>query len=207
MLLTIGTWNIKGLSSPQKRQKTWKYVSDHHLDVVAIQETHLARTETTRFQHKHFPLIFYSSASTKHRGVALLFRSSTKFQPLDTQHDKEGRWLMVKGRLLGRLCSFVVVYAPNTGQTAFLERLLSRMVDLIEGPLFLMGGFQFGEAERFGQLTCTSLRLGCFLLIHSQYSPECGAARCMAYTIPLDERLYFLLPCSSVLFKIRLYFP
>lgn len=76
MTLTIGTWNVKGLNSPQKRQKIWKYIIDHHLDVVAIQETHLARTEDNRFRQKHYPLIYRPSAQTKHRGVALLFRSS-----------------------------------------------------------------------------------------------------------------------------------
>lgn len=114
---------------------------DHHLDVIAIQETHLARAEITCFRHTQFPLIYCSSASTKHRWVALLFQASTKFQPLDIQHDREGRWLMAKGHLLGRLCSFVVMYAPNVGQAPFLETLLNCILDFVEAPLFLLGDF------------------------------------------------------------------
>lgn len=56
MPVTIGTWNVKGLNSPQKCQKVWKYITDHHLDVVGLQETHLARGEEGRLKHKRTPL-------------------------------------------------------------------------------------------------------------------------------------------------------
>lgn len=42
---------------------------------------------------------------------------------------------------MGKLCTFVAVYAPNTGQTTFRHTLLGRLLDFVEGPLFLMGDF------------------------------------------------------------------
>lgn len=121
MLFSIASWNVKGLNSPLKRQKVWKYLLDHGFEVVALQETHLKREEELRLRHKKYALIYRSSAITKHRGVALMFPNSLKFQPEDIKSDKEGRVVLVKGKVRGRLCTFISGYAPNTGQSFFLQ--------------------------------------------------------------------------------------
>lgn len=141
MTISIGTWNIKGLNSPQKRQKMWKYVIDHHLDVVALQENHLARDDEARLKHKLYPLVYKSSAATKHRGVALLFGAALHFQPLDVLSDRDRRWIMVKGRAKGTTCPFISVYAPNTGQTQFLRVFLAKLQNFVEGQVILLGDF------------------------------------------------------------------
>lgn len=104
-----------------------------------MQETHLKKTKELRLRHKNYSLIYRSPANSKQKGVALLFRSSAKFQ---TEAIKaEGRVIMVKGKLRGRLCTFISAYAPNTGQAVSLTSLLDRISKFAEGPVVLMGDF------------------------------------------------------------------
>ena len=70
-----------------------------------------------------------------------MFHTTTRFRPIDFKTDKEGRFVMVKGYLHGRTCTFASIYAPNTGQNVFLVSLLKSLNTFAEGEIILMGDF------------------------------------------------------------------
>ena len=143
MVLTALTWNIRGLNAPTKRARMWKYILDKKIEVLALQETHMKRGEDHRLKHRQYPFVFKSSGPGKRCGVALMFHASTKFQMIDHKADKEGRYMLVKGQLHGRVCTFASIYAPNTNQAIFLSRFLGVLGAFAEGLVILMGDFNW----------------------------------------------------------------
>lgn len=53
--------------------------------------------------------------------------------------DPEGRFILVKGTLEGRLHTFVSYYAPNRGQKIFFHHMLDILQPLMEG-IIIIGG-------------------------------------------------------------------
>ena len=143
MVLTALTWNIRGLNAPAKRARLWKYVLDKKIEVLALQETHMKRGEDYRLKHRRYPFVFRSSGPAKRCGVALMFHASTKFQVTDYKADKEGRYVLAKGRLHGRVCTFASIYASNINQAIFVSRLLGVLGAFAEGLVILMGDFNW----------------------------------------------------------------
>lgn len=135
------SWNVRGLNSPHKRQRVWKYLIDHKIHVAALQETHLPKADTHRLKHKAFPLIYTSSHTAKHNGVALLFHKDVPFQMQATKADKSGRYILARGDLRGRPCTFAAIYAPNQGQQDFLLSFLLTLETFATGDIILLGDF------------------------------------------------------------------
>lgn len=135
------SWNVRGLNSPNKRQRVWKYLLDHKIHIAALQETHLTKSDAHRLKHKAFRSIYNSSHTTKHNGVTLLFHKDVPFQMQDAKADKSGRYIIVKGDLRGRQCTFAAIYAPNQGQHDFLLSFLNTLETFAAGDIVLLGDF------------------------------------------------------------------
>lgn len=109
----------------------WKYLTDHNVQVAALQETHLKKSEEHRLKHKAYPLIYRSSHANKHNGVALIFHTGVPFQMHDTKADKRGRYIMVKGELRGKQCTFA----------DFLLAFLTTPSDFAGGDILIFDDF------------------------------------------------------------------
>ena len=64
--------NVRGIDSPIKRKKILTYLKGHSIDVAFIQETHLSDAEHTKLKRDWVGHVYYSSFTTKARGVAIL---------------------------------------------------------------------------------------------------------------------------------------
>ena len=103
----------------------------------------MKRGEEHRLKHRQYPFAYRSSGPTRKCGVALMLHASTKFQLLDHKADREGRYVMVKGKTHGVVCTFASVYAPNTNQAIFLSQFLRVLGAFAEGYVVLMGDFNW----------------------------------------------------------------
>ncbi|MEE6477185.1 hypothetical protein FKM82_011398 [Ascaphus truei] len=70
-------------------------------DIIFLQETHFTSQDQPKTFQNAFPWGFFSSFSSKKRGVAILIRQGTPFNLIKTVTDPEGRFLVVYGTLSG----------------------------------------------------------------------------------------------------------
>lgn len=113
------THNVQGLNSPTKRAKA--FLDYHKLDVdfLLLQETHFSRTSAPKYLNARFPLIYLSNGVDKKRGVAICIAKRVPFTPSTVIRDKEGRYVMVAGKVNDSAVTLISYYAPNTGQVTF----------------------------------------------------------------------------------------
>uniref|UniRef100_A0A3B4T4G4 Reverse transcriptase domain-containing protein n=1 Tax=Seriola dumerili TaxID=41447 RepID=A0A3B4T4G4_SERDU len=93
--LTCISWNIRGVNSPIKRKKMLTYLKRQKVDIAFIQESHLTDTEHLKLRRDWVGNVFYSSYSSKARGVALLINKHLNFKLNSVEKDKNGRFLLV----------------------------------------------------------------------------------------------------------------
>lgn len=78
-----------------------------------LQETHLTQQEHKKFRKFGFKNVFFSSCKKgPKRGVAILISNSISSEVIKEINDKEGRYVIVKGKLNNNLVTLVNVYVP-----------------------------------------------------------------------------------------------
>lgn len=133
--LRVATHNTQGLNSPSKRRKVLDYMKSRKIDILFLQETHFPIRYNPTFLHAQFPLFYLANAEDKTRGVAILISKSCRFTLQQVLQDPEGRYILVKGSIEGRLFSLVSYYAPNAGQLKFFSNLFKTLDPLLEGSI------------------------------------------------------------------------
>ena len=119
----IATWNVRGLGSPSKRQKVYAYMCRRGVQIALLQETHLAQGEAIKLQRRWRGKIYATETSAFARGALIWIRTGTPLEVAETRIDKNGRWVLLRGRLDGQEITLGSIYAPNQGQLTFLQEL------------------------------------------------------------------------------------
>uniref|UniRef100_A0A3Q3EFZ4 Uncharacterized protein n=1 Tax=Labrus bergylta TaxID=56723 RepID=A0A3Q3EFZ4_9LABR len=96
-------------------------------DVVFLQDTHLTRQEHEKLKKTTNSQVYYSSCSSAPRGVAIIIKLHVGFEKENCTTDREGRYVLVVGKIESVDISFLkVYYPPDTG-----PELMSKLIDLI----------------------------------------------------------------------------
>lgn len=81
--------------------------------VIYLQETHLSQQEHDKLRKFGFKNTFFSSFKKgPKRGVAVLISTSVNFEVIKETGDKEGRYVIVKGKMVN-------VYVPPNSDRKF----------------------------------------------------------------------------------------
>lgn len=80
--LRICTWNIKGVHNNVKRRKILAFLNRDHIDIALLQETHLNDEEHLKLCQYGYAKVFFSSFTSRSRGVAILVKKTYNFQYL-----------------------------------------------------------------------------------------------------------------------------
>lgn len=132
--------NVNGLNNPIKRQRVMSKLKKEKAQIIYLQETHLTDQESEKLKKFGFMNTFYSCCRNKaKRGVSILI--SNKFECNYMTKDKEGRFIIVKGKLENELVTLVNVYAPPNSDKQFVKSLLDKMIMQSEGILLCGGDF------------------------------------------------------------------
>ena len=137
--LRLCTWNIKGVHSPVKRRKVLRFLKKGHIDIALLQETHLDDEEHLKLQKEGFNQVFFSSFTSRSRGVAILVRRNLQFSLLDCIKDKSGRYVIVKGILQGTVISILNVYYPPAHPSDFITKVFLDFSE-IQSDIAIVGG-------------------------------------------------------------------
>lgn len=124
----IITLNVNGLHNPIKRSRIIAKMKRERIQVIFWQETHLSPSENEKLKKLGFQNTYYSShKSGRRRGVAILISNAVNFEFKSEIKDKEGRYILVKGKLDNKEVTLFNVYAPP-GDT---KSLFKKIFDLI----------------------------------------------------------------------------
>ena len=133
------SWNVRGLNGPVKRAKVFQHLKLHRTDIAFLQETHLKIHDHTRLRRPWVGQVFHSLFDSKARGAAILVSKKIQFISESIIPDRNGRFIIVSGRLFHLPVTLVCVYAPNFDDAEFMARLLSSIPNMNTHHLILGG--------------------------------------------------------------------
>lgn len=141
MAVNLLSINAKCLNTPFKRAMLWKEARACNADIICVQETHFKQSSPIRLRHRSFPHIYIASSEKKRAGVLVAVRDSLAFQLHHSHVDPGGRFIILICDIDNIRCTIVNVYAPNTRQISFLNRLRKRVGKIKQGMAIWCGDF------------------------------------------------------------------
>ena len=90
--------NINGLNSPIKIHKLTDWLHIENPTFCCLQETHLREKDRHYLRVKGWKTIFQANGLKKQAGVAILILNKIDFQPKVIKKDKEGHFILIKGK-------------------------------------------------------------------------------------------------------------
>lgn len=143
----ILTLNVKGLNSNVKRRLLLTELRSSKADIVFLQETHFNEEGSFTFAKRYYPSAYLASTTRKKAGVAILVAGTCPLQVSSSYSDPQGRYIIVQGMLRDIPVTLCNVYAPNTSQIHFLNKVLARLARLPPAALILGGDFNMIFSE------------------------------------------------------------
>ena len=143
--IKITSFNVNCVHNPIKRGKILSKLKKcnntcEKTHVALLQETHLNATEHAKLGRLGFKHVFSSShVSGNKRGVAILIQSTVNYEHILDKKDKEGRYVLIKGKLDSSLVSLLNVYSFPNGDWSFYKRIFDIMTSDAEGVLICGG--------------------------------------------------------------------
>lgn len=138
--LKIASLNVNGLSNPVKRKRVLAKLRRDGTQVAFLQETHMSKQEHDKFKTFGYSNTFHSwCKNSRKRGVATLISNSLNFELISEKVDKEGRFIIVKGRIDNVFVTFANVYVPPESDRKFFKLLFDAIISVSEGILVCAG--------------------------------------------------------------------
>ncbi len=138
----VVTLNVNGLTSPIKRGKMLSKAKREKAQIIFWQETHLTNEEHEKLKKMGFKHTYYSSFRTgRKRGVAILLPNSVHFELISETKDRDGRFIMVKGKLDQKEVTLLNVYAPPCSSKEFYKRIFDLLTFESAGVTICAGDF------------------------------------------------------------------
>ena len=85
--------------------------------------------------------IFQANGLKKQDGVAILISGKIDFQPKVIKKDKEGHFIVIKGKTLQEELSILNIYDPNTRAATFIKETLVKLKAHIAPHTVIVGDF------------------------------------------------------------------
>ena len=139
--LSIISINVNGLNSPLKRHRLADWIKKHKPSICCLQETHLASKDKLKLRVKGWKTIFQANGIQKKRGVAILFSDTCGFKATKVKKDKDGHFILVKGKIQQEDVSILNIYAPNLNAPRFLKQTLLSLSNMISDNTIITGDF------------------------------------------------------------------
>uniref|UniRef100_A0A803SU58 Reverse transcriptase domain-containing protein n=1 Tax=Anolis carolinensis TaxID=28377 RepID=A0A803SU58_ANOCA len=135
--LKILSWNIKGMSTPEKRRKIYHFLSKQKLDIICLEEVRVKKGKNYLMQNKRLGKHFYSLADEKKRGVTIYIRDNIPAQEIFK--DESGHQLAVEITWQNQKILLVGVYGPHKAKEKFYKRLEKTILDMDYEEIILLG--------------------------------------------------------------------
>jgi exonuclease III len=96
---------------------------------------HLSDKERHYLRGKGWKTIFQANGPKKQAGVAVLIANKIDFQPKVIKKDKEGHFILVKGKIYQDEPSILNIYVPNVRAPTLIKEILLKLKAHIEAHI------------------------------------------------------------------------
>lgn len=165
------------MNNPVKRSKVLSKLKEEKAQILFLQEMHLPQQEHEKLKRLGFRNTFYSSyRPSQKRGVAILISNAVQFELLKEVRDKEGRFILIKGKLENTIVTMMNVYAPPESTKCFFKTLFDTIAIETEG--ILICGGDYNVVMNYGLDTTSTKRSK--KQVYQHISEGNGINRCVA---------------------------
>lgn len=127
--LKVISFNVNGILNPVKRRQILTKMKRENAQIVFLQETHLIPSEHEKLKRMGFSRVYYSSYKSGHRrGVATLISQQIPFEQVSEISDKEGRYIIVTGKIHDVIITICNIYAPPGSNFSFYRNIFDLMI-------------------------------------------------------------------------------
>lgn len=106
-----------------------------------LQETHLKNQAHKLLHNNWIGQVFQSTFGAKSRGAAILINKTVPFNVINIETDKNGRYIIVTGKLYETPVVLANIYAPNYDDESFIKSVLNSLANIHTHNLILAGDF------------------------------------------------------------------
>ena len=113
--LVLISININGLNSPIKGHRLTDWILKQDPTLCCIQETHLSDKDWHYLRLKGWKTIFQANGPKNQARVAILILNKINFQPKVIKKDKEGHFILMKGKIYQEELSILNLWSKCKG--------------------------------------------------------------------------------------------
>lgn len=106
------SWNVRGLNQAVKRSRVFSQLNKLKAEIAYLQETKLLNKDQAKLCRGGFMQVFYSDCGHKNKEVAVLHQN-VLFEESNITRDKNGRSVIIQGKLFNTPVVLANIYAPN----------------------------------------------------------------------------------------------
>ena len=121
--------NVRGIRTFEKRKALFLWLSKNKADIVFLQETYSLSDVENLWKTQWKGDLYFAHGSEHCRGVFILAKERLTFELKSCTHDKQGRYIILRGNVLEPPFVFVNIYAPNktSEQCTFFEEIQTEL--------------------------------------------------------------------------------
>ena len=146
--LSIITLNVNGLNAPIQRHRVTEWIRKHDPHICCLQEIHLRTKDLHRLKVKDWKKIFQANGEGKIARVAILISDQIDVRTKATKRDKEGHFIILKGRIHQEDINIINIYALDIGAPKYIRKILEDFKKDIDSNTIIVGNFNIPLSKR-----------------------------------------------------------